>query len=494
MAGFSRTTAVCIGLSQFLLAAVVDWYQRNGYWSEKLAIYELPTVKWTDEYAIAAQRQPLVLTNSPAAQWLAIERWQRDSYLSGKITMLDDLVMHGDSSSVFRTWSMEAPLAVAFREPAALTRQSMSTTVGLSLLRSGMLVHSSRPVSSVKGFPIADTPHEFLRLDQSETGKSATWWVGGNGVSTAAHYDPSHTFYVQLVGETSFTISPPSAYRRLHLYPWLHPLRRHAQRAQSPAAAVTSEEKASDPHIAASEALIATLKPGDVLYIPPLWFYSATAGKGVSHGLYVSSRSAEGSLLGEGGGIMREGDAALADARALLPAALLHADTASERRRALLAASFGILIQAVLEGNAEGNAEARKPTAVPTSEQREWISAELLRRYERGMPEPTQRLCGELYPGACEAIRTPPTPVEAQQLVEHATAVTAAFDAALPASAEAGVREIQLLNMLESLAATFVGLPSAADGVEGEAGDEAVAGVCPLMHFLRCWNVQGPIR
>ena len=75
-----------------------------------------------------------------------------------------------------------------------------------------------------------------------------------------------------------------------------------------------------------------------------------------------------------------------------------------------------------------------------------------------------------------------PTVEELEQAKEHARDVARVLLAKLPAKADAGVLVIQILNLVESLAA------AAFLGVEQEAHAED-ARICPLLNFLTCFGV-----
>ena len=146
-------------------------------------------------------------------------------------------------------------------------------------------------------------------------------WMGGHGVVSAAHYDFHSNSYLQLAGTKAWTLAPPSEALRLRLFPAAHPRDRQSQAGlrirrgaaaassidedtcdgddlggdghasdtaddESPAASSTSAE----PWPAATASYHVVLRPGDLLYLPPLYMHR------------VEAAPRRGSAGGDGGG------------------------------------------------------------------------------------------------------------------------------------------------------------------------------------------------
>lgn len=186
-------------------------------------------------------------------------------------------------------------------------------------------------------FPPRASPVYFLKepIDELITlmphRSSINVWIGQPGVAAHAHYDGYHNFYAQLVGRKRFVLFPPQAWDALGVYPFLHPC--HAQSrtnfstadsATASGTATTITATASHPPestnrngergggggvggeggsmdtavdavdavdaVGAVDAVDArraiaehaggyavVLNPGDVLYLPPLWFHYVEA-------------------------------------------------------------------------------------------------------------------------------------------------------------------------------------------------------------------------
>ena len=72
----------------------------------------------------------------------------------------------------------------------------------------------------------------------------------------------------RLHGRKRLLVAPPAASALLHPFPFLHPS--HAQCQASPAALGPAA-------LAAAGALEIELRPGELLYLPPLWFHEVEA-------------------------------------------------------------------------------------------------------------------------------------------------------------------------------------------------------------------------
>lgn len=102
------------------------------------------------------------------------------------------------------------------------------------------------------------------------TGTPARIWIG-NRATVAPHFDVSDNLACVIAGRRRFIVFPPE--QTANLYPG--PM--HSTPANVPISMVSLEEPELDrfPRFqeALSEALIADLEPGDVIYIPYLWWH-----------------------------------------------------------------------------------------------------------------------------------------------------------------------------------------------------------------------------
>ena len=120
-------------------------------------------------------------------------------------------------------------------------------------------------IGNQDAFKINDIP------GNKEGNLETTVWIGEKGVTASTHYDPSHNFYVQLDGTKVFLLSPPSSYKNWYLNPYAHPNYRQAQYLGP------RSDQYLFPQGGGVTAHVASLQPGDLLYLPPFWFHRVTA-------------------------------------------------------------------------------------------------------------------------------------------------------------------------------------------------------------------------
>ncbi len=127
----------------------------------------------------------------------------------------------------------------------------------------------------------------FLSLNPARS--SINVWLGPRGATAHCHYDGYYNFYVQIYGRKRFVLFPPTAHQVLGVYPFLHP--HHAQAITNVTQVLpelctvddggNAKHASDDVGSKAVElrrlAVVADLAPGDVLYLPPLWFHHVIA-------------------------------------------------------------------------------------------------------------------------------------------------------------------------------------------------------------------------
>ena len=111
-------------------------------------------------------------------------------------------------------------------------------------------------------------PLESALIARNPSHASVNLWLGASPVVAPCHYDAYHNAAVQLAGSKRWMIAPPSAWPVLRPYPFLHPS--HAQ-------CQVSLDSIEADALAALGGMSAPLAPGDLLYLPPLWFHETLA-------------------------------------------------------------------------------------------------------------------------------------------------------------------------------------------------------------------------
>jgi len=144
---------------------------------------------------------------------------------------------------------------------------------------------SSAPASWVEAF------EPSLGLLESVSGvelrrKNVGIWISSGGSETPLHFDLCHGLLVQLHGEKTFTLAPPSDTPYMY---WPQAKTSQKNRTTSPIdlplwLGGDPEQRRQFPDTEYCAFSVAHLKPGDALYTPPGWWHA------------VSSDSASGSV------------------------------------------------------------------------------------------------------------------------------------------------------------------------------------------------------
>jgi len=247
------------------------------------------------------ERRPALFEGSPTRQWGAFERWTPEKLRRGAVggTVLADVIggkLHWNFDSAKPLCAGEGGLP-----RAACHRDTVHNNVSVASFLDRLAAREPLLYLSPLGYgdewdalaadvgwgfalePLAAEEPEALARGEGggDTGPLAGLsqsqvlqyvWIGGGGVTTATHYDTSHNCFAQIAGQKRFVLRPPSAAReQLRLHSVAHPGHRKAM------------DGGLDTHGGATVgagALVANLRRGDLLYLPPLWFHTVTSEAG----------------------------------------------------------------------------------------------------------------------------------------------------------------------------------------------------------------------
>ena len=214
---------------------------------------------------------PLVLRNSIVTRWKAAELWTPE-YLQTKLRRLSGI--YENTNRWFGPY---------FEQSKPLTSSAVRVNnyrTDLTLSSSEFFQHIMNPVQGrylyftggIEQLGFWAENHiqpfdELLSLNPSRS--SINVWIGQPHVVAHCHYDGYHNFYAQLQGTKKFTLFRPVNWPGLYPYPFLHPSHAQAQVNMSD----REESEKLFPLVGSVEGLEVVLEPGDLLYIPPLWFH-----------------------------------------------------------------------------------------------------------------------------------------------------------------------------------------------------------------------------
>jgi hypothetical protein len=252
--------------------------------TQLLANQKLPLAKWTSRNS-----HPEVFDNSFVNQW-SLLHWTLSDW-QHHLGMLDG-VYHHHQPYFGPYYDVSKPLSPYTTQLNAYQTNDRAT-VGKVLnntARSHRYFSQEIERLSYDLLEHMQPMDELVELNPSRT--SINLWLG-NDVTAHPHYDGYHNVFCQLHGTKTFVLVSPAAWRVSGVFPFLHPS--HAQ--------VTANWSTDDDFrpilqlgkargfIAALRAWVGwdfgevyqiTLEPGQVLYVPPLWFHWVTA---VSNGV-----------------------------------------------------------------------------------------------------------------------------------------------------------------------------------------------------------------
>lgn len=260
-----------------MLTCSITLFSRNSAENSKHPVIRPPEVAVKilsspeDSFArsCAQGREPVVLKNSVVEKWRA-QNWS-PAYLRSKLKTLHG-IYENDNRWFGPYFDHSKPLL-----EHAIHKNPYKTD--LELTAKEFFHRLEKPVRHRYHYFTGDIDllgewayeeiqpiRELLLLNPKRS--SINTWMGQPHVIAHCHYDGYHNFYAQLYGTKKFTLFHPTNWPGLYPYPFLHPS--HAQ-AQVNATDERDVEKFS--LVKRVQAVEVILEPGDLLYLPPLWFH-----------------------------------------------------------------------------------------------------------------------------------------------------------------------------------------------------------------------------
>lgn len=256
-----------------------------------VTVITLPSPTTSFAEMCAKRGIPVVLRNSVVTEWKAAKLWTPD-YLQAKLKTLHGVYENDNrwfgpyfdtskplTSSAVRVNKYKTDLKLSSAEffhriQNPVRGRHLYLTGGIEQLGKWAEDHI-QPIS------------ELLTLNPGRS--SINMWIGQPHVIAHCHYDGYHNFYAQLYGKKKFTLFRPTNWPGLYPYPFLHPS--HAQ------AQINVSERADTTRYALIESVEAVevlLEPGDLLYMPPLWFHHVESmSVSISVNVWTDSKQTE---------------------------------------------------------------------------------------------------------------------------------------------------------------------------------------------------------
>ena len=257
----------------------------------KVAVRHLPSPETPFAKSCAQGGVPVVLRNSIVERWPA-RRWTLDHLMSNLANPLQG-IYENENRWFGPYFDRSKPLI-----ESAVRRNPYRTDLELPSDKFlHRLAHPSEnryhyftgDIDQLGGWAYEDVQpiRELLLLNPKRSSINA--WIGQPHVIAHCHYDGYHNFYAQLIGRKKFTLFRPTNWPGLYPYPFLHP-----SHAQAQVNASDDGDVGKMGLIGRVEAVEVVLEPGDLLYMPPLWFHEVESlSVSVSVNVWTDSQQTE---------------------------------------------------------------------------------------------------------------------------------------------------------------------------------------------------------
>eukprot|EP01114_Cavostelium_apophysatum_P021938 TRINITY_DN7793_c0_g1_i1.p1 TRINITY_DN7793_c0_g1~~TRINITY_DN7793_c0_g1_i1.p1 ORF type:complete len:469 (+),score=79.24 TRINITY_DN7793_c0_g1_i1:50-1456(+) len=229
---------------------------------------------------IASLNEPVILTNTAVEKWPARKLWT-PSYISRFIPQFNDVQQHENKTFLYyHATKPMAPFDVEYKNSQTWKKVNLTSKEFLQKIQVTPPYHyfAGQLQSLGDSLEIDVDPIEplmvkddYFSYENSHQHRWSNVWFGAAGSTTQAHFDVYHNFYAQIYGRKRFILFAPSEHENLYIYPFLHPAALQSQ--------VNFDAPDYDvfPNFKRAKGFQAVLGPGDVLYIPPLYFHHVTA-------------------------------------------------------------------------------------------------------------------------------------------------------------------------------------------------------------------------
>ena len=227
-----------------------------------------PDVGFAEECSRAGV--PVVLRNTVVEKWRARKKWT-PKYIQSRTSHIHG-VYQNENRWVGPYYDAQKPLTYLFQRTnnytTDLTMTSKNFFKKLRQPSEGEFLYFTGDIDQLGAWAINDIQPfaELLALNSKRSSVNA--WMGQPHVIAHCHYDGYHNFYAQLYGTKKFTLFQPTNWPGLYPYPYLHP-----SHAQTQVNLSDTHDIDTFPLAGKVRALEIVLQPGDLLYMPPLWFH-----------------------------------------------------------------------------------------------------------------------------------------------------------------------------------------------------------------------------
>jgi hypothetical protein len=211
--------------------------------------------------------RPVLLRQSPVSQWTALHNWNPPFKIALHLPTLYNVKSAKENTILY--WQNNKPIQT--KRPFDLINIStlefwnqVSNNKQKTLYYSHQIRHSLGAPNLIQEL-ISDPP-EFLDLLDFAP-ERVYLWMGGAGTIAQTHFDAEPNWFVQIVGQKRFLISPPQDWESFCPFPLLHSHDRQSQVNYS------NPQESHCELFGQATVLEALLEPGDLLYLPAYWWH-----------------------------------------------------------------------------------------------------------------------------------------------------------------------------------------------------------------------------
>ncbi len=223
---------------------------------------------------VVAAGRPVIIRNSLVNKWPARTKWTPDYFIKNQKHLSG---VYENSNKWFGPYYQpDKPMGVFterinnYRTNLTLTTKEFVNRISGGQSSKGYIYYTSE-IDRLGEWALTDIEPYGDLLSPNPAHSSINVWIGQPSVIAHCHYDGYHNFYAQLYGRKRFRLFSPLSYEGLYPYPFLHPS--HAQAQVN----LSGFEIDLFPRVKDLVSYEANLAPGDVLYIPPLWYHHVEA-------------------------------------------------------------------------------------------------------------------------------------------------------------------------------------------------------------------------
>lgn len=266
---------------------------------EALHLTEVERRSWASPEPFAqwltTRTTPIVLTDTFVAGWSALELSPEQIINQAHNGLMRDIYSR-EKDNIFAYWHTRALSSLPeFQSGKAQVEQAINVWPSMSSAEFLQRVWSSKQCEADHNnfyySNAIDLDFGSLRKDLPNIERLSPWgaldhskamiWIGPQDITTPIHNDAFHNVYAQVKGTKRFILVPPTLHRYLHLFPALHP--KH-QQSQVLLEHLSSRDSTPSffPNFFTwdhtnSGILVVTLQPGEILFIPDMWYHHVTS-------------------------------------------------------------------------------------------------------------------------------------------------------------------------------------------------------------------------